>query len=95
MSQLNVVRAWKDEAYRLGLPEADRARLPENPAGFLEQTEAEMEQAVGGFLPVNTVANCYYIPTNWTIVNSAACPSIACTPQTLKIQTSVQYSFGY
>jgi mersacidin/lichenicidin family type 2 lantibiotic len=94
MSQLNVVRAWKDEAYRLGLPEADRARLPENPAGFLEQTEAEMEQAVGGYLPVATVIGCYYVPTNGTIVNSAACPTTTGSYQTLTIQTSVQYGYG-
>jgi mersacidin/lichenicidin family type 2 lantibiotic len=93
MSHMNVVRAWKDQEYRLGLPEAERARLPENPAGFLEQTEAEMEQAVGGYFPVNTVVGCYYAPTTLTIVNSAACPSIACTFPTLTIQTTVQYGF--
>ena len=96
MSQVNVVRAWKDEEYRRGLTEAERAGLPDNPAEFLEQTEAELEQAVGGGIPVHTIADCvYYLtPTNWTIVNTAGgCPSVACTPQTF--QTSVQYSIGY
>jgi mersacidin/lichenicidin family type 2 lantibiotic len=55
MSHVNVVRAWKDEAYRLSLTEAERARLPENPAGLLEQTEAELERATGGGVVLNTV----------------------------------------
>ena len=48
MSQINVIRAWKDEEYRLSLTEAERARLPEHPAGLLDPTEAELQQATGG-----------------------------------------------
>jgi len=47
MSHLNIVRAWKDRAFRQSLSEAERAQLPENPAGSRELTEAEA-QAVEG-----------------------------------------------
>jgi mersacidin/lichenicidin family type 2 lantibiotic len=44
----NLVRAWKDEEYRLSLSEAERALLPENPAGSLELSDAEMDLVAGG-----------------------------------------------
>jgi mersacidin/lichenicidin family type 2 lantibiotic len=48
MSQVNVVRAWKDEEYRLGLTEAERAALPENPAGLVELAADELGSVAGG-----------------------------------------------
>ena len=48
MSTQNLIRAWKDEEYRLSLSEAERALLPENPAGSVELTDAELDQAAGG-----------------------------------------------
>ena len=52
MSGVNVVRAWKDEEYRLSLTEAERAALPQNPAGLIELAETDLDQVAGGvFLP--------------------------------------------
>jgi mersacidin/lichenicidin family type 2 lantibiotic len=48
MSYLEIIRAWKDEEYRLSLSEEQRAQLPENPAGLIELTDAELDAAVGG-----------------------------------------------
>jgi mersacidin/lichenicidin family type 2 lantibiotic len=72
MSGVNVIRAWKDEEYRLGLSEAERARLPENPAGLLEQTEAELERTVGGGLWLIT-AQAATATLPWP---SQACPGL-------------------
>ena len=36
---LNIVRAWKDEAYRHSLSEAEQAALPLHPAGLVELTD--------------------------------------------------------
>jgi mersacidin/lichenicidin family type 2 lantibiotic len=47
MSHLDVIRAWKDEEYRLSLSEAERALLPAHPAGFIGLTDVEM-YAIGG-----------------------------------------------
>jgi mersacidin/lichenicidin family type 2 lantibiotic len=48
MSKLDIVRAWKDEAYRLSLSEAQRASLPANPAGEIVLSEADLEQVAAG-----------------------------------------------
>jgi mersacidin/lichenicidin family type 2 lantibiotic len=45
----NLVRAWKDEEYRESLSEAQRALLPENPAGSLELTDAELDLVAGAY----------------------------------------------
>jgi len=43
----NVVRAWKDAAYRQSLSAEEQAMLPENPAGGFELTDAELEAVYG------------------------------------------------
>jgi mersacidin/lichenicidin family type 2 lantibiotic len=50
-----MIRAWKDEEYRLSLSETDRAGLAENPAGSLELADAELDAVNGGgcFITVN------------------------------------------
>jgi mersacidin/lichenicidin family type 2 lantibiotic len=42
-----LVRAWKDEEYRLSLSEAERALLPEHPAGSFELTDEELDAVAG------------------------------------------------
>ena len=49
MSSRKIIRAWKDESYRLSLSEAERALLPEHPAGAIELTDAAIDGAAGGF----------------------------------------------
>jgi mersacidin/lichenicidin family type 2 lantibiotic len=46
--KLDVTRAWKDEAYRESLSAEERCLLPENPAGEIELSEAELEAVYGG-----------------------------------------------
>jgi mersacidin/lichenicidin family type 2 lantibiotic len=48
-SMTDIIRAWKDEEYRLSLTEEQRALLPDNPAGLLELSEADLESVQGGF----------------------------------------------
>jgi mersacidin/lichenicidin family type 2 lantibiotic len=48
MNTTNIIRAWKDEEYRLSLSDAERAMLPPHPAGEIELTDAEMGTIVGG-----------------------------------------------
>jgi mersacidin/lichenicidin family type 2 lantibiotic len=43
-----IIRAWKDQEYRLGLTAEERSLLPDNPAGLLELNEAELAQIAGG-----------------------------------------------
>jgi len=41
MSDLDIVRAWKDEEFRLSLTDDQRAMLPSHPAGPIELDEEE------------------------------------------------------
>ena len=49
MRHLDIIRAWKDEEYRLSLSGAERAQLPEHPAGVIELLEPELASVQGGF----------------------------------------------
>jgi mersacidin/lichenicidin family type 2 lantibiotic len=68
MSNVNVVRAWKDEEYRLSLTQAERAQLPENPAGFLELADTDLHQVSGGD---------FVIPPDWILYYTL---NLACHP---------------
>ena len=48
MSHLDIIRAWKDEEYRLNLTPGQRALLPAHPAGVIELTDAELDGVAGG-----------------------------------------------
>ncbi|WP_414551983.1 mersacidin/lichenicidin family type 2 lantibiotic [Anabaena sp. CCY 0017] len=50
MSNIDIIRAWKDEDYRNSLSAEQRSQLPENPAGMVELTNTTMETIVGGNL---------------------------------------------
>jgi len=50
MKDLDIVQAWKDPEYRQSLSEAERALLPDHPAGLIELAESELNLA-GGALP--------------------------------------------
>ncbi len=45
---MDIIRAWKDEEYRLSLTEEQQALLPDNPAGLMELSYAELESIVVG-----------------------------------------------
>jgi len=47
MSKIDIIRAWKDESYRLSLSEAERAELPASPAGPVELSDADLTGAGG------------------------------------------------
>jgi mersacidin/lichenicidin family type 2 lantibiotic len=53
ISDLDLIRAWKDEEYRSSLTEAQRAQLPDNPAGIIELTDEEMATVHGGLMTLN------------------------------------------
>ena len=66
MKAKQIVRAWKDEGYRLSLSDAERSLLPENPAGTIELSDADLAGATGGVLTVvkgcPPITNARYIP---------------------------------
>jgi len=55
MSKLDIVRAWKDEEYFASLSETQLAALPQNPAGIIELSDAELSAANGGLEENSTI----------------------------------------
>jgi mersacidin/lichenicidin family type 2 lantibiotic len=78
MSRVNVVRAWKDEEYRLSLSAAERALLPDDPAGAIELTDADLGGVAGGMPPTCEDDSCY--GCTWVIMTM-------CLPCTYEVQT--------
>jgi mersacidin/lichenicidin family type 2 lantibiotic len=68
MSNKKAIRVWKDEEFRLSLSEAERASLPQNPAGPIELSDAELG-AVGGGRFKLTISLCTF----------ACNPTVLCT----------------
>ena len=47
MNTKDVIRAWKDAAYRASLSEAEQSIVPQNPAGVVDLTDEQLKQASG------------------------------------------------
>jgi mersacidin/lichenicidin family type 2 lantibiotic len=61
----DIVRAWKDEAYRSSLSAEEQAMLPENPAGVLELNEAELQTICGAANINGDISNNCSAPYQW------------------------------
>jgi mersacidin/lichenicidin family type 2 lantibiotic len=48
MKNSDFVRAWKDPNYRKSLSDVERNRVPPNPAGLTEPSDAELSDVAGG-----------------------------------------------
>ncbi len=72
MSELDVVRAWKDPAYRASLSEEDLSRVPPHPAGLVELTDTELKAATGlsGIIRTTNLACTMYSFRGW----GSCCP---------------------
>ena len=46
VSNEEIIRAWKDENFRLSLSEAQRAQLPEHPAGAIEIQDQDLDETI-------------------------------------------------
>ena len=57
MSIEKVIRAWKDADYRESLSEAERALLPQHPAGLVNLADSDLDAAAGG---LRTISYCEF-----------------------------------
>lgn len=73
---MNIIRAWKDEEYRMSLSDEERSLLPDNPAGPMELSDAELDSIVGGGGGSNGGSN--NGGGSAVIGCSVACNSVAC-----------------
>jgi mersacidin/lichenicidin family type 2 lantibiotic len=74
MSIADIIRAWRDPAYRATLSAEELAELPPHPAGVVELSDTELDQVAGGRLPVERVTR-----NNTCTAGSSACCSIDTT----------------
>jgi mersacidin/lichenicidin family type 2 lantibiotic len=69
MSVEKIIRAWKDESFRHTLSAAERALLPEHPAGLIDLTAAELDALTAGAAspggPATIPTRCAYDPECW------------------------------
>ena len=76
MSNVDIVRAWKDAGYRRSLSAEQLQRLPGNPAGPTQLSDDELVVAGGltkeASFPLTTALGC----TEWTFHSwkSCGCP---------------------
>jgi mersacidin/lichenicidin family type 2 lantibiotic len=52
---MEIIRAWKDPEYRLRLSAAEKALLPDHPAGSIELTDAALAVVAGGRQAAGTI----------------------------------------
>lgn len=90
MSKKNIIRAWKDAEYRASLSDAERAMLPENPAGAIEMPDDELRNVEGGrglslvagdpggvqFVTASWLCNCDNISQAMSATSTCCCMSI-------------------
>ncbi len=74
MAHVDIIRAWTDPEYRETLTAAERAQLPENPAGMVVLDDDALAAMSGGRpfpgpFPITTAPTC----TMYTFINWAAC----------------------
>ncbi|HEY0735248.1 MAG TPA: mersacidin/lichenicidin family type 2 lantibiotic [Herpetosiphonaceae bacterium] len=58
MSNVDIIRAWKDDEYRSSLSEEARALLPEHPAGLLELRDEDLGLVAGAVSVDQKVSFC-------------------------------------
>jgi len=56
MSNIDIIRAWKDQDYRNSLTSAELASIPANPVGLIELTDEDLGRASGGSGPFASMA---------------------------------------
>ena len=90
MSDLDIIRAWKDKTYRNSLSAEQLAQLPEHPAGSIELTDDELTSIDGAaatpsIIPLTllcTITYCTITYCTITVCSLTACTFTYCTAPT-------------
>ena len=83
MDEAGVIRAWKDEEYRMRLSDSEQAMLPQHPSGLIDLSDTELDGAAGGTgdfqflitLPLFTLGCCPGLTNDCTLLCSSDCNS--------------------
>ena len=82
MRSEDIIRAWKDEAFRNSLNEEQQANLPDSPAGMVELNEEGLTQAAGGTIvpiPISLLICTWLCPT--FLIDTYVCCPITWQPE--------------
>jgi mersacidin/lichenicidin family type 2 lantibiotic len=96
MSNEEIIRSWKDPAYRAGFSESQLRAFPANPAGVVELNERDLDDAsgataeecetdgaltiIGGITIGTKIMSCFPSCGSSAWVGSCAFASIGCCP---------------
>lgn len=72
-SDVDVVRAWKDPAYRRSLSAEQLAALPEHPAGLVDLSDEDLAGANGGALDAGAFQTTALTCTQYSFGGWKAC----------------------
>jgi mersacidin/lichenicidin family type 2 lantibiotic len=87
MSNVDVIRAWKEANYRKGLSQEELAGLPQNPAGLVDLSDTELEGVAGGATEYVLTMGCCGGLTASTCGCSFGCGSNTCYSVTWCVDT--------
>jgi mersacidin/lichenicidin family type 2 lantibiotic len=78
MKTSDIIRAWKDPAFRASLSDEQRAALPKNPAGVVELSDEDLGRVSGGMMREEVTNTVVCDPTIWQ-KNGGCCanPSVS------------------
>lgn len=81
MSHQDIIRAWKNPAYRNTLSPAEREALPANPAGTIEISDETLGQFAGGRKPPPDTVLCktQIACTMFEECSNLGCPTRLCS----------------
>ncbi len=79
LTNQDIVRAWKDADFRNQLSGEQRAALPENPAGVVELSIAELNEVAGGQGQPITGPPCWIIESTHTKNTWPCCATVDIT----------------
>ena len=82
MSHHDVIKAWKNPAYRNALSPAEQAALPANPAGNVELLDEPMGHFAGGIArnpPPHTALCRTQVACSVLDCSNLTCPTVICT----------------
>jgi len=76
MSSRKIIRAWRDEDYRLTLSEAERAQLPAHPSAMIELTDPQLGVVSGGIFTSGCTwgLECYTYRCATLVCHTSGCP---------------------
>ena len=80
MHHEDIIRAWKDEAFRASLAPDQQKLLPDHPAGMVELADEDLIHAAGGAISFTFGYDCIVLSIV-TVLSVTAISVVICEPE--------------